>query len=109
VEGAFSREDIARYVEAISRPGALTAALNYYRALRLPGASRIGRRARTDAETLVIWGEKDPALTIGLLDGLDRYAPRVRVHRIPDAGHWIQSEAPAEVNSVLLEFLQQGT
>lgn len=107
VEGAFSRDDIARYVEAISRPGALTAALNYYRALRLPGASRIGRRARTDAETLVIWGEQDPALTIGLLDGLERYAPRLRVHRIPHAGHWIQSEAPAEVNSVLKEFLQE--
>lgn len=107
VPGAFSRDDIARYVEAISRPGALTSALNYYRALRLRGASRIGRRARTDAKTLVIWGEQDPALTIELLDGLERYAPRVRVHRIPHAGHWIQSEDPAEVNSVLQEFLRE--
>ncbi|HEX6250485.1 MAG TPA: alpha/beta hydrolase [Gemmatimonadaceae bacterium] len=107
VPGAFSREDIARYVEAISRPGALTSALNYYRALRLRGASRIGRRARTDAKTLVIWGEQDPALTIELLDGLERYAPHIRVHRIPHAGHWIQSEDPAEVNSVLQEFLRE--
>jgi hypothetical protein len=31
----------------------------------------------TDAETLAIWGEKDPALGIVLLTGVARYAPRV--------------------------------
>ncbi|HUF66932.1 MAG TPA: alpha/beta fold hydrolase [Gemmatimonadaceae bacterium] len=107
VAGTFSREDVARYVEAISRPGALTAALNYYRALRLPGASGIGRRAVTDAEALVIWGDRDAALSPGLLNGIERYAPRAQVHRIPYASHWVQNEAAAEVNTVLLEFLQR--
>lgn len=107
VAGAFSREEVDHFVEAISRPGALTAALNYYRALRLPRASAIGRHARTDAETLVIWGERDAALTVGLLDGIELYAPRARVHRIPYASHWVQTEAAAEVNLVLLEFLQK--
>src|SRR5918998_6925397 len=32
-QGALTAEDIERYVEAMARPGALTATLNYYRAL----------------------------------------------------------------------------
>jgi len=31
---AFTPEDIARYVQAWAQPGALTATINYYRALR---------------------------------------------------------------------------
>jgi pimeloyl-ACP methyl ester carboxylesterase len=104
--GAFSDEDIEQYIGALRQPGALTAALNYYRTLGGSGM-RLARSARTDAETLVIWGEKDPALGVELLDGLERFAPRVRVHRLPDVGHWVQNEAPEEVNQVLVEFLRR--
>jgi pimeloyl-ACP methyl ester carboxylesterase len=100
-------DDIDRYIAALRPPGALTAALNYYRALRLPGARAFGE-APTDAETLVVWGERDPALGLDLLDGLDRVAPNARVHRIPDAGHTVQVEAADEVNSVLVPFLQRA-
>ena len=103
--GAFSAEDIDAYVAAMKVPGALTAALNYYRANALTRMPRTAGAHRIEAETLVIWGEKDPALGIGLLDGLDRKVARLRVHRIPDAGHWVQNEAPEEVNRVLTEFL----
>jgi pimeloyl-ACP methyl ester carboxylesterase len=102
---AFSDEDIEHYVEALSRPGALTAGLNYYRANLTSDAREMACSAVSGAETLVIWGELDPALGVELLEGLDRVAPRVRVHRIPDASHWVQNEAPDEVNRVLTEFL----
>ena len=104
--GAFSEEDIEAYVAALRQPGALTAGLNYYRALRTPGGLELARCARTDAETLVIWGEKDPALGLDLLRGLERVAPRVRIHRLPGVGHWVQAEAPDEVNRALVEFLR---
>lgn len=104
----FSDDDIDKYVEALARPGALTAGLNYYRALRAPGGLAVARSARTDAETLVVWGEKDPALGTELLHGLERVAPRVRVHRMPGVSHWVQNEAPEEVNRVLVEFLRNS-
>lgn len=105
-EGAFTSEDIERYVEALSRPGALTAALNYYRALRDPEALRWLRRAgRVEAPTLVVWGMRDLALGPWLLDGLERWVPDLRVHRIEDASHWVQNDAPDEVNEALLGFL----
>jgi epoxide hydrolase 4 len=104
---AFSDEEIQAYVEALSRPGALTAALNWYRAnLGSREAIDLARRARVEAPTLVIWGEHDPALGVELLDGLERVAPQVRVHRIPRASHWVQNEVPDEVNQVLIDFLR---
>jgi epoxide hydrolase 4 len=103
---AFSPEEIESNIVALSQPGALSAALNYYRANFRREALNLATRSRVGAETLVIWGERDGALGTELLDGLERFAPRVRVHRIPEAGHWVQHEAPAEVNRALLDFLK---
>jgi pimeloyl-ACP methyl ester carboxylesterase len=102
---AFSEEETEAYIQALAKPGALTAALNWYRANAAPDAVALARSARVDAPTLVIWGARDRSLGIELLDGLERVAPRVRVHRIADASHWVQNESPDEVNRVLVEFL----
>ena len=101
----FREADINDYVRALSAPGALTAALNYYRAnARLEPLAR-ARRARVEAETLVVWGDRDPALGVELLDNLRTVAPHATVHHIAEAGHWVQNEAADEVNRVLVEFL----
>lgn len=102
---AFSEQDIEAYVNMLAQPGALHAALDYYRVNMRPDALELARAARTDAPTLVIWGERDPALHIGLLNGLERVASRLTIRRIPDASHWVQNEAPQEVNAALLGFL----
>ncbi|KIO50067.1 alpha/beta fold hydrolase [Nitrosospira sp. NpAV] len=103
---SFSDKDIETYIEALSQPGALTAALNYYRAnLTIANMRKIARSAPINAETLVIWGELDPALGIQLLEGLEQVASRLRVHRIRDSSHWVQNEAPEEVNKALASFL----
>ncbi len=103
--GAFTTEEVDAYVRALSAPGALTAALDYYRANRDRQAVAFGRSAVVRARTLVLWGVRDPALSVGLLDGLERVAPHVTVRRFPDVGHWIQNEAPGEVNAALVDFL----
>ena len=73
----------------------------------MPGGLRkFAQDERINAETLVIWGELDPALGPELLDGLSNVASHVRVYRIPDASHWVQNEAPAEVNRALVDFLK---
>jgi len=106
-EKAFSDEDIEQYIHALASPGALTAALNYYRANINPATMRRFAHAMPiKARTLVIWGELDPALGVELLDGLDEVAPHVCIRRIPDSSHWVQNEVPAEVNRMLVDFLQ---
>jgi len=105
--GTFSTTDIRRYREALSRPGALTAAINYYRALfRRNPFQAWGEVKPTDVPTLVIWGEHDRYLGLRLLDGLDRWVRRLRVERLPGVSHWVQNEAPERVNALMLDFLR---
>jgi len=121
--GAFHEADKDAYLKAWSQPGALTGGLNYYRANHLgppvPSemAGAIGASGNVAPDpalmmvkvpTLVIWGEKDTALTAHNLEGLDRFVPDLTVKRIPDGSHWVIHEKPAEVNGYIREFVRQG-
>jgi pimeloyl-ACP methyl ester carboxylesterase len=104
--GAFTADDVRHYQRAFAQRGALTAALNYYRALgRYPAEMRRGERVVT-APTLVIWGERDRYLGVEMTKGLARWVPNVQVVRIPDASHWVQNDSPERVNELLLDFLR---
>jgi pimeloyl-ACP methyl ester carboxylesterase len=105
---AFTREDIRRYKEAMARPGAITAALNYYRAaVRYRREAR--RRARpVEAPTFLIWGEKDRYLGSGMTRHLSEWVPNLRVARLPGASHFVQNDAPEKVNELMLAFLREG-
>ena len=102
----FTAEDIERYVEAIARPGALTASLNYYRALlRTPAETRTLLQ-RVEAPVLVIWGERDRFLSRRLAEPSRLWVPNLLgVKRLPDASHWVAEDRPLEVNTLLLDFL----
>ena len=105
--GALTAEDIERYIEAIARPGALTASLNYYRALlRTPGETR-ALLQRVEAPVLVIWGERDRFLSRRLAEPPRLWVPNlVGVTRLPDASHWVAEDRPLEVNTLFLDFLR---
>ena len=105
--GAFTDEDIERYVEALARPGALTATLNYYRALfrRSPLKARALLR-RIEAPVIVMWGERDRYLRAELAEPDRSWVPNLRVERLSDASHFVAEDRPGEVNALLLEFLR---
>ena len=113
-KNSFTGEDIERYKEAARRPGALTGAINYYRANvfdRLFARKQQGEasksKGRVRVPTLFIFGEQDFAILPATVRGLEKYIDAYyREVRIPDSGHWVQNEAPEEVNAALLEFLQ---
>ncbi len=107
--GAFSDEDIAAYKNALAQPGALTAAINYYRAAVRRNPFESARMLRQiDVPALLIWGEQDPYLGIELTEGLERWVPGIRVERIPEASHWVQVDAAERVNELMIEFLREG-
>jgi pimeloyl-ACP methyl ester carboxylesterase len=113
-EGYFTKEDEAAYLKAWSQPGALTGGLNYYRAARV-GPARKGEAFSVEAPglasfhvrvpTLVIWGERDPYLLTGNLNGLEEYVPELTIRRVPDANHWIVHQQPELVNRLIREFI----
>jgi pimeloyl-ACP methyl ester carboxylesterase len=101
--GAFTDEDLARYEAAWREPGALTATLNWYRAVRLkPERSGDGR---IRCPTLVIWGRRDSALEPGLAEASAALCDDARVVWHDRATHWVQHEEPEAVNAALAEFL----
>jgi pimeloyl-ACP methyl ester carboxylesterase len=103
------------YRAAWSQPGALTAAVNYYRASPLhpptadqPGAAKLKLREEdfmVRVPTLVIWGERDAALLPVLLEGLDRMVPDLRIERLPEATHWLVHEEPGRIVAWMRDFL----
>lgn len=109
-KSAITDEDFKLYVEAWSQPGALTAAINYYRA-NLSPAILFQREPvsfpRISVPTLVIWGEEDGALSKSLVENVDEFvsAP-YRVRYLADCGHWVQVEQPKLVNEYICEFLE---
>jgi pimeloyl-ACP methyl ester carboxylesterase len=106
----FTDEEFKVYTEAWSKPGALTGAINYYRANMNPAilfSERTIRFPKIKAPTLVIWGEQDAALSKDLTIGMDEFveAP-YSIKYVPNCGHWVQLEEPALVNEYILEFLK---
>lgn len=102
----FSDEDMATYRANAAQPGALTAMLNYYRAMpfSLPLLRKRGVR-KIRVPTLLIWGEQDQALGKELTLGTERYVQDLTLRFIPDASHWVQQDAPDTVNALLEEWL----
>lgn len=113
---AFSDVDIDLYKEAIRRPGALNAAVNYYRAnvgrlmfrRKQDGGAR-PQDHRVPMPTLFIFAEQDFAIIPDTVRGVQNYVSgSYREVRIRESGHWVQNEAPEEVNRALLEFLKSS-
>jgi pimeloyl-ACP methyl ester carboxylesterase len=84
--------------------------VNYYRAaLRRSPRAAMAELAPIQTETLVIWGMRDRHLGSELAEPLPRWVPNVRVERLPDATHWVQHDAPEQVNQLLIEFFAAAT
>jgi pimeloyl-ACP methyl ester carboxylesterase len=91
-----------------SRPGRLTAGLNWYRA-NVPPESFVSPALvlpPVKAPTMGVWSSGDFALTEQQMTGSDQFVESSwRYERLDGAGHWMQLEAPEEVNRLLLDFL----
>ena len=99
--GKLAPEAVDDNVARLSEPGALTATLNWYRALdnKLLGAP-------TPTPTLYVWGSEDQALgataaraTGRFVTGPYQFAP------LEGASHWLPEEAPDVVGRLLLAHL----
>ena len=102
---AFTPEDLAHYVAAFEQPGALTAMINWYRAIFRGKAVEI---RRTEAPVLVLWGEMDRHLDRGIATPSSELVPNARVIFVPNATHWVQHDAPETVNEELIAFFREA-
>jgi epoxide hydrolase 4 len=104
--GAFTEQDMDRYIEAWSQPGAAAGMINYYRNSVRQSPKRAEAQLRPiQARTLVIWGEDDRYLGSELAEPERDDVPNLdRVERLGDASHWVHHDEPDRVTQLLTDF-----
>jgi pimeloyl-ACP methyl ester carboxylesterase len=106
---AQSTGDFERWPKELGRPGALTAALNWYRANDNPMRLLEPTPAfpSINLPVLGVFGAHDAALTEESMTDSEKYVSGPwRYERFEDAGHWVQLEQPARLNQLLVEFFE---
>ena len=89
------------YVQRLTEPGALTAALNWYRASQLGGA--IGP---VTVPTLYVWSTEDVAIGSTAAFATEQHVTGpYRFEMLEDVSHWIPEEAPDTMSRLILEHL----
>lgn len=101
--------DIDRWIHNLSRPGALTAALNWYRATGgTPATPASGPPPQVHCPTLGLWSDGDNyLLEYAMRTSGDRIAGPFEYARVTGASHWMMVDKPAEINARLLAFLRK--
>jgi pimeloyl-ACP methyl ester carboxylesterase len=100
--------DVDAVIAELERSGSLTPALSYYRANVPPRVLIEAPLELPDvqASSMGVWSTGDIALTEKQMTGsADHVSGPWRYERIDGPGHWMQLEAPAVVNELLLDFL----
>jgi soluble epoxide hydrolase/lipid-phosphate phosphatase len=100
-------DELAVYTEVYRRTG-FTGGLNWYRALHEDWREGLGQDFVVDKPALMISAADDFFLPPDFTEGMDQLLPQLEKHVIADAGHWLQQEHPAEVNALLIPWLERS-
>ena len=100
--------DLDRYVVDLARPGALTASLNWYRAIlapRAPGSPP--ELPPVQADTLAMWSTEDHYLDGERMKASASFVQgEWRYEELVGPSHWIPLDAPDRVNELLADWLR---
>lgn len=95
--------EVARWIEDLSRPGRLTAGMNWYRANSLTPTDH----PAVTIPVLGVWSDGDFALTEKQMTGSATFVTGPwRYERIEGASHWLPLDAPDRVSELLLGHFQ---
>lgn len=102
----FTKEDAEAYKYVYSQPGAITAPINYYRAIF---RSAVPAEKPIEVPTLLIWGDADFAFDMEMADEHkdDKIATNITVKHIPKSNHFVHAEEPETTNQYIREFIEQ--
>jgi pimeloyl-ACP methyl ester carboxylesterase len=104
---ATLRSAPAALLAAVVRDAAAAGPVSLLRGARYAVSTDLRPELRTiTAPTLLLWGERDPLVPLGLASSWRRELRHARVVVVPGAGHVPMFDAPAEVAHALLSFLE---
>lgn len=91
------------YLAMLAEPGALTAVLNFYRAMGRPGG--LSPDPQVSVPTLFVWGNRDPAAGRTAAVGSARYMTGPYRFVELDAGHWLMETRQQELVPLIVEHI----
>ena len=98
-QGGLPDDVVERYVSRMQEPGALTSALNWYRAIPYGGRDPVGT---VRVPTLHVWGDRDTALGRAAIDASARFvAVPYRLEVLEGVNHWVPELAADRVAELL--------
>ena len=101
--GYDARADLEHVKQSLRDPDRLMAAIGYYRAMFATGGAGSGAPPQP---TLYLHGETDGAFGVTGVAGADQeLSDGSRVVILPDVGHFLHLERPAEVNRLILDWV----
>ena len=107
MHGENQGETLDEYVRVFAEPGAMTAALNWYRASTLDPSADAGAQLSPTVRvpTLFIGGANDPAVAAGGIRAQEKYIEGPFESHMRDAGHWLMSEDTDFVVNTIVRFV----
>lgn len=100
--------NVAEYIAVLGEPGALTAALNWYRAMaELMPTSAEPQNMQVSVPTLFIWGNQDDAVGRRGVENMADYMSGPYSVIELDAGHWLIAEKQQQAIEPILEHIQR--
>src|SRR3954449_9289963 len=98
-DSGVPEEAIEQYVSVLSAPGALTAALNWYRAMN--SADKVDP---VGVPTTYVWSDGDVAIGRTAAEACANYVTGdYRLVELPAVTHWIPEQAPKELATAILD------
>jgi pimeloyl-ACP methyl ester carboxylesterase len=107
-EKVWSDDELAIFTEPLREPERARATVQLYRTFLLREFPKIPRGAydslRLTTPTLLLFGEKDFAISTDFLRGYEPFVDDFKLELVPDCGHFIAEQRPELVNQRALEF-----
>ncbi|HYD46862.1 MAG TPA: alpha/beta hydrolase [Terriglobales bacterium] len=102
-----TEDELAHYSEVFRRTG-FRGGINWYRNIERNNREHpaIGTQ-KLELPCLMITAEWDAALRPEMAAGMPALCRDLEMKMIPKAGHWVQQELPAELNAILIDWLQR--
>ncbi|HWA60100.1 MAG TPA: alpha/beta hydrolase [Caulobacteraceae bacterium] len=102
----LNAEEMAAFVETFERTG-FTGGINWYRNFTRNWQNSEGIEDKVKVPSLMVMAEKDAVLPPSAADGMEAYVADLEKALVKDSGHWTQQEQPAEVNRVILDWMDR--
>jgi pimeloyl-ACP methyl ester carboxylesterase len=107
LHGGMNAADVARFREEIVEDGALTTALNWYRAM--PFTHQGSLEEPVPVPTTLLWGDGDVPVTRSAIDRCAQHVTGPYELRVVEgASHWLPTQAPRAVADAVLDRIGSG-